>query len=166
MTQKHSYTMKANSKGKFMLPSNGSRQIFLPGLCQQYQWWIQFYYFINGRIILNTIERKQDFTFGCNWTQKMNYDCHIRVQDFLNYQSSSTSFHHPFHHPCSLPYLSMHVKGKMKLYTTSVHSAIVISNSASLQIKSMAMVCKLNAHTSWKNFETYVYILLDIFHYI
>lgn len=117
-----------------MLPSNGSRQIFLPGLCQKYQWWIQFYYFINGRITLNTIERKQDFPFGCDWTWKMNYDCHIRVQDFSNYQSSSTSFHHPFHHPFSLPYLSMYVKGKMKLYTTSVHSAMVISNSASLQI--------------------------------
>lgn len=37
VTQKHSYTMKANSKGKFMLPSKGSRQIFLPGLCQKYQ---------------------------------------------------------------------------------------------------------------------------------
>ena len=78
--------------------------------------------------------KKQDCTFGCYWTWKMNYDCHIHVQDFSNYQSSSTSFHHPFHHPFSLPHLSMYVKGKMKLYTTSVHSAMVVSNSASLQI--------------------------------
>ena len=78
--------------------------------------------------------KKQDCTFGCYWTWKMNYDCHIHVQDFSNYQSSSTSFHHPFHHPFSLPHLPMYVKGKMKLYTTSVHSAMVVSNSASLQI--------------------------------
>lgn len=64
-------------------------------------------------------------SFGCDGFQKINYSHSICVQGFLNYPAIFII----------LPHLPIHVKIKTKIYTTSVHSTVIISNSVLLQVQ-------------------------------